>query len=170
MTTAEVSSPQGVQTLYSDHHRWLQGWLRRKLGNAFDAADLAQDVYVRVLARQQPLQIQEPRSYLSTVARGLVIDHWRRRELEQVWLETLAQMPESQAPCPESRLVFLQSLIEIDRMLDALKPAVRSAFLWAQLDGLSCPQIAERLGVSLATAERYVAKALRHCYELRFES
>ncbi|MCX2860288.1 sigma-70 family RNA polymerase sigma factor [Paucibacter sp. PLA-PC-4] len=170
MTTAEVSSPQSVHTLYSDHHRWLQVWLRRKLGNAFDAADLAQDVFVRVLARQPPLHIQEPRSYLSTVARGLVVDHWRRRELEQAWLETLAQMPESQAPCPESRLAFLQSLIEIDRMLDALKPAVRSAFLWAQLDGLSCPQIAERLGVSLATAERYVAKALRRCYEVRFES
>jgi len=56
----------------------------------------------------------------------------------------------------------------IDRILDALKPQVRKAFLWAQLEGLTCRQIAERLGVSLATAERYVAAALRHCYSLRF--
>jgi RNA polymerase sigma-70 factor (ECF subfamily) len=72
-----------VQTLYSDHHGWLRGWLRGKLGNASDAADLAQDVFVRVLARRQPMQAREPRAYLSTIARGLVIDHWRRRELEQ---------------------------------------------------------------------------------------
>jgi RNA polymerase sigma-70 factor (ECF subfamily) len=65
-------------------------------------------------------------------------------------------------------LLFLEALVAIDRMLDALKPAVRQAFLLAQLDGLTCPQIAQRLGVSLATAERHVAAALRHCYALRF--
>ena len=53
-------------------------------------------------------------------------------------------------------------------MLDALKPKVRTAFLWAQLEGLTCPQIAGRLGVSLSTAERYVSTALRHCYTVRF--
>ncbi|EHP38425.1 ECF subfamily RNA polymerase sigma-24 factor [Cupriavidus basilensis OR16] len=61
-----------------------------------------------------------------------------------------------------------RTLIAIDRILDALKPQVRKAFLWAQLEGLTCRQIAERLGVSLATAERHVAAALRHCYSLRF--
>lgn len=55
-------------------------------------------------------------------------------------------------------------------MLDVLKPAVRTAFLLAQLDGLTCAEIAKRLGVSLATAERYVARALRTCYALRFEA
>jgi RNA polymerase sigma factor (sigma-70 family) len=79
-------------------------------------------------------------------------------------------MPEAEAPSPESRLIFLETLVTIDRILDSLKPAVRNAFLWAQLEGLTCPQIAERLGVSLATAERYIAKALRQCYALRFGS
>lgn len=179
MSAAELALQQEVHTLYSDHHGWLQGWLGRKLGNAFDAADIAQDVFIRVLTRRQPVQategqawlsIHEPRAYLCTVARGLVIDYWRRRELEQAWLETLAAMPQTEAPSPESRLIFLEALVTIDCVLDSLKPVVRNAFLWAQLEGLTCLQIAERLGVSLATAERYVAKALRRCYELRFES
>lgn len=161
---------QQVDSLYADHHGWLQGWLRRRLGNAFDAADLAQDVFMRVLTRQQPLKMQEPRAYLSTIARGLVIDHWRRRELEQAWLETLATLPEPEAPPAESRLIFLEALVEIDRVLDALEPKVRKAFLLAQLDGLTCREIAQQLGVSLATVERYLAKALRRCYELRYES
>lgn len=160
-----------LHRLYSDHHGWLQGWLRRKLGCPHNAADLTHDTFVRVLTRSHELStLNEPRAYLSSVARGLVIDHWRRRELEQAWLETLATLPEAEAPSPECSLVFLEALIEIDRMLDSLKPPVRSAFLWALLDGLTCPQIAQRLNVSLATAERYVAKALRRCYALRFES
>jgi RNA polymerase sigma factor (sigma-70 family) len=170
MSTPEHILHQEVATLYGDHHGWLQGWLRKKLGNAFDAADLAQDVFMRLLVRKVSLDLIEPRAYLSTIARGLVVEHWRRRELELAWLETLAQLPEAEAPSPESRLVFLETLIAIDRMLDQLKPAVRQAFLLAQLEGLTCPQIAERIGVSLATVERYIAAALRHCYALRFES
>ena len=167
MAAAESTLQQQVHSLYSEHNRWLQGWLRRKLGNACDAADLAQDVFLRLLHRQ-PVDIREPRTYLSTIARGLVIEHWRRRELELAWLETLAQLPPAHAPSPESRMLFLETLIAIDRVLDALKPQVRTAFLWAQLEGLTCRQIAERLGVSLATAERHLAAALRHCYALRF--
>jgi RNA polymerase sigma-70 factor (ECF subfamily) len=161
---------QQLRIFYQDHHGWLQGWLRRKLGNGFDAADLAQDVFMRLLVRRQDCaELREPRAFLSTIARGLVIEHWRRRELEQAWLETLAQLPEPAAPSPESRLLFLETLVAVDAMLDALKPQVRNAFLWAQLEGLTCPQIAARLGVSLATVERYIATALRHCYALRFE-
>lgn len=167
---AQNTAAQQVQVLYSDHHGWLCGWLRRRLGNACDAADIAQDTFLRLLTRPQHLELDEPRAYLSTIARGLVVDHWRRRELELAWLETLAALPEPEAPSPETRMIFLQALIEIDRLLDALKPQMRTAFLLAQLDGLTCPQIAGRLGVSLATVERYIAKALRACYALRFES
>ena len=79
-------------------------------------------------------------------------------------------LPEPEVPSPESRAIFLEALVEIDRVLDALKPPVRTAFLLAQLDGLSCPEIARRMGKSLATVERYIARGLRACYALRFES
>lgn len=171
MSAIEPSAEQQIHLLYNDHSRWLRDWLRRRLGCAEQAADLAHDTFVRVLRhRDQVGGLLQPRAYLSSIARGLVIDYWRRRELEQAWLETLAVLPEAEMPSPEVHWSCIEALIEIDRMLDSLKPAVRNAFLWGQLEGLTCPQIAERLGVSLATAERYVAKALRHCYALRFES
>ncbi|MES2531993.1 MAG: RNA polymerase subunit sigma, partial [Pseudomonadota bacterium] len=43
MPAAEPALHAPLHTLYRDHHGWLQGGLRKKLGNAFDAADLAQD-------------------------------------------------------------------------------------------------------------------------------
>lgn len=168
MSDPKLAFHNDFHALYSDHHGWLQGWLRRKISNTFDAADLAQDVFMRVLLRHQP--VRQPRAFLATIANGLIIEHWRRRELELAWLDTLAALPEAEAVSPDNRLIFLETLMEIDRMLDALKPAVRTAFLLAQLDGLTCPQIAAHLGVSLATVERYLAKALRCCYSLRFES
>jgi RNA polymerase sigma-70 factor (ECF subfamily) len=46
---------------------------------------------------------------------------------------------------------------------------VRQAFLLAQCEGMPYQQIAETLGVSLRSVERYIADALFHCYVLRYE-
>lgn len=169
MAAANMSLQQEVSSLYLDHHRWLKGWLRFKLGSAAEAADVAQDVFMRLLSRAEPIAAREPKALLSTIARRLVVEHWRRRELELAWLETLAALPPSDLPSPESRAMFLETLVAIDAILDGFKPAVRTAFLLAQLDGLTCPRIAAQLGLSLATVERYLAKALRACYAMRFE-
>ncbi|MFJ2982378.1 MULTISPECIES: sigma-70 family RNA polymerase sigma factor [unclassified Pseudomonas] len=158
-----------IEHLYVEHHSWLQGWLRHRLNNAADAADLAQDTFVRVLQRRQAQVPQTPRAYLRTIARGLVIDLWRHRDIERAWLDTLAQLPEAQAPSPEVSALAIEALVAIDRLLDSLPERARTVFLLAQLDGLPCPRIAEQLGVSLSTVERDLAKALRHCYQLVFE-
>lgn len=154
--------------LYRAHHSWLQGWLSRRIGCRENAADLAQDTFIRLLKSRQSSPLREPRAYLSSIARGLMIDQYRRRELERAYLESIASLPQQEVPSEESRLMILDALERIDRMLDSLKPRVRQAFLFAQLDGLTCTQIAEKLGVSRATVERDLAKALQQCYRLRY--
>ncbi|MFP3498994.1 sigma factor, partial [Pseudomonas sp. SIMBA_059] len=85
---------KAVHTLYEDHHSWLCGWLRSKLGCMEHAADLAQDTFIRVLTLRKAAELQQPRAYLSSVARSLMIDMFRRRAVEQAYLETLAARPE----------------------------------------------------------------------------
>ncbi|WP_409275552.1 sigma-70 family RNA polymerase sigma factor [Pseudomonas sp. KCJK9111] len=159
-----------VQNLYSAHHGWLHTWLRHRLGNAADAADVAQDTFMRLLQRREHLQIQQPRAFLRTVARGLIIDHWRREELHKAYLEALALVPEAHTPDVETRELLLELLERIAKMLDGLKPKVRTAFLLAQCEGLRHQEIAQQMGVSVRTVERYIADALYHCYLLRYEA
>lgn len=100
-----MSAAHPLHALYSHHHGWLQSWLRRRLGCADDAADLAQDTFVRLLARPTaiaPDAMREPRAYLTTVARGLLVDFWRRGELERAYLADLALQPEVLQPSPKS--------------------------------------------------------------------
>lgn len=152
-----------VHDLYTEHHAWLQGWLRMRLGNRSDAADLAQDTFVRLLKARTALQIREPRHYLSTVARGLVIDLFRRRALEQSYLHWLASVPESEQPSLEDQAVIIETLSEIDRMLDGLGQTVKQTFLLSQCEGLTYAVIAERLGISVRTVNNHMAKAMEHC-------
>ncbi|TDS78714.1 RNA polymerase sigma-70 factor (ECF subfamily) [Comamonas sp. JUb58] len=153
-----------VATLYTEHNRWLQGWLRKKVGNAFDAADLAQSTFLKVLTARQSLDLQEPRAYLTTIARNLLINQVRRRAIEQAYLDALAAMPEAVAPSPEARLLLLETLVEIDRRLGDLPALVKQAFLLAQLEGLNHSQIAEELGISVSTVKRHLAKAAMCCF------
>ncbi len=167
--TSPMPSDDSVQTLYSDHHGWLHAWLRSQLGNAADAADLAQDTFVRLLQRREQLHLNTPRAFLRKVARGLVIDHWRREELHKAYLEALSHLPEALAPAAETRELLLELLERIARMLDGLKPKVRRAFLLAQCEGLKHQAIADQMGISVRTVERYIADALYHCYVLRYQ-
>jgi RNA polymerase sigma-70 factor (ECF subfamily) len=153
-----------VQSLYIDHKTWLQDWLKWKLGCIETAEDLSQDVFMRLLGRSEVVTVRRPRAYLGRIARGLVIDHWRRRDIEEAWRKLQAAVPEQAQPSPEERLEVIETLVEIDRILGTLKPRMRTAFLLARVEGMTCPCIARHLGVSKATVERDIAAALRHCY------
>lgn len=165
MAGAQPSSSPLLHTLYSDHHSWLVQWLQRRVHCVQEAADLAQDTFMRLL-KQCPAELQEPRAFLATVARSVLIDHCRRMSLERAYLDTLALLPEPVTPSPEERAIVLQALEQIDRMLDGLGVRARSAFLLAQLDGLTYKEVALRLGVSLSSVEKYMATAFAHCYRI----
>ncbi|SPO65092.1 sigma-70 family RNA polymerase sigma factor [Pseudomonas sp. JV241A] len=161
MPSAPSSSLEG---LYLDHHNWLTGWLRRRLGCPDSAADLAQDTFMRLLqARQTPL-LNEPRAFLTTVAKRVLCNHYRRPDLERAYLQALAQLPEELAPSEEHRAIIFETLLELDRLLDGLPLPVKRAFLMAQVDGLSYSAIGVQLGISLATVKRYLNKAAMRCY------
>lgn len=169
-STYYIACERVVHTLYSTHHNWLNTWLRSRLGNAADAADLAQDTFVRLLQKTERFELKAPRAFLRTIARGLVIDHWRREEIQRAYLESIAHLPQALAPSAEARALVVELLEEVARLLDGLKPKVRKAFLLAQCDGLAHQQIAEQMGVSLRSVERYIAEGLYHCYVLRYET
>ena len=89
-------------------------------------------------------------------------------EEERAYLEALAQLPEPEVPSLESQALVMETLVAIDRLLDGLKPVVREAFLLSQLDGLTYPQIAERLGLSVSSIQQYMTQAFAHCYRVAY--
>ncbi len=153
-----------VGELYAQHHNWVVQLLRRKLGNQDQAMDLAQDTFVRILRSEQLPVLREPRAYLNTVASRLCGQYFRRQALERAYLETLAQLEPQHQPSPETRLLVLEALDAVGQVLDGLGSRVREVFLLSQLEGLTYPQIAERLQLSVNVVQKAMLKAYRHCY------
>lgn len=153
-----------VGALYGDHHSWLHGWLRKKTGCPARAGDLLHDTFMRLLALDELTAPQQPRAYLVTVAKRVLIDYWRRERVERAYLEALMQLPDEFAPGPEEQHLLLETLLEIDRRLTGLPIIVKRAFLYAQFEGLKQAEIADKLAISISSVKRYLTQAYTQCY------
>lgn len=169
---APCEPPRALDSLYHDHYGWLRDLLRRRLGSACDAADLAHDVFLRLLIRPREFDsFSGARAWLSTVAKGLCIDLWRRREIERAWLETLATR-QGEAPSAEDQAMLIEALCQVDAMLRRLPVKVARAFLLSQVEGLTYREIAGILAVSERMVKKYMAQAILHCalFEAEFSA
>lgn len=170
MSTPGYASPPTVERLYVDHHNWLHGFLRRRLGNAADAADLTHDAFLRLLVKPAPRGLNNPfeaRAYLRQMANGMCINLWHRREIEQAWLETLAAQPEDTAPSAEHQVIVLQALHEIGTMLLGIPAKAAQAFLMGVACQMTDKEVAEILGVSTRMVRKYIAQAMLACIKLQ---
>lgn len=161
---AADDASQDLHSLYSNNHGWLQGWLRRRLGNGGDAADVAHDTFLRLLVTGNRPNADQSRAHLTQIANGLVVDLHRRRALEAAYLDALAGLPEDLAPSPEERALALEALLRLDAALSTLRPKARDAFLLSQLDGLTYADIAARLEISVAAVRKYMLRAGQVCH------
>ncbi|MCL5974833.1 MAG: sigma-70 family RNA polymerase sigma factor [Gammaproteobacteria bacterium] len=170
MSSAQSVSNFNVQVLYSEHHNWLKSWLYQRLGNSAEAADLTQDTFLRLLGLRSSRQFsssEHARSYLCTTAKNLCIDHWRRKEIEKAWHDTLSSYPEETAPSAERQAAVLEALEEINLMLSELPAKVAKAFLLAVVCQMTDAETAIQLGVSDRMVRKYVAKAMLACLKLQ---
>lgn len=154
-----------VSELYTEHRSWLYIWLLKKIDCHFYAEEIMQDTFVRILKKpsQADMTIRYPKAYLATIAKGLLMDHWRRKEVEQLYLEAMSWQDEAVSLSEEALAEVLESLLMIDHALDSLPKKVKHAFLRKQLEGVKYKEIALELGVSERMTKKYVARAMMTC-------
>ena len=127
---------------------------------------MAQDTFARILATRESVgAIREPRAYLSTTARRLMIDQARRRQIESAYLQELMLTVDTLQgfQSPEQLHATLQALEQIAFLLEGLAEKPRQAFVLYYLDDLTQRQIASQLRLSERTVRKYLIQALLHC-------
>jgi RNA polymerase sigma-70 factor (ECF subfamily) len=143
-TAEEVASRYGDQ-IYRVAYRLT--------GDADDAADLAQDVYVRV---HRNLHRYEPGTFdgwLYRITKNLFLDSMRRRS--RVRLEPLPEedwrVPASTEPGPADVVERRTLEARLERGLAALGDDFRLAVVLCDVEGLTYEEIAEATGWPLGT-------------------
>ncbi len=145
--------------------RKLRAFLRRRVRNAADVPDLAQEVYLRLLRIPDPAAVANPEAYVFAVAGNLVKEHavMTKRAGQSVSPDDpavaadLSFLPAFETEADESRQ---EALLQI--ALGELPAKCRAAVVMQYRDGLSYAEIAEKLGVSTNMITKYRAQAIAH--------
>ena len=155
-----------LQTLFSEIRGELFGLLKRRTGNAETAADLAQDLFLKLPAVPTDIPNRnEARAYLFRMAGNLAIDHVRVESRRAEILDGSQVLFEDVEISPESAAVSRDQLRRVELALAELPPKCREVLVLARMHGLEHKEIARRLGVSVSLVEKYQLRALRHCRE-----
>ncbi|AFY21424.1 sigma-70 family RNA polymerase sigma factor [Pseudomonas sp. UW4] len=163
MSGADILHRKHVDGLFRAHYHWLCTRLRQSLYDAAAVEDIACETFLQLLQAPGLTAIREPRALLTTIARRLLYQRWRRGDLERQYLQQLQQAEPIHAESPEELVQRSQTLTRVERSLQRLPGKVRSTFLLARIDGLTYPQIAAALGISLRSVSDYMTRSQALC-------
>lgn len=147
---------------FGRYRRELHRYLMRRLRRPEDVNDLAQEVYLRLIMISDEKVIEKPLPYLYGVASHVLADHMfdlkQRSHID--WSEDADDWIESPAcVLPDDMADRLNLQQQIDKALAQLPPTHAAVLLAHKRDGLSYEEVAEKLGLSVFTVEKYVTVA-----------
>ena len=141
----------------------LDRYLRRSWRDQWEVPDLRQDAYVRVYEaalREKPFN---PKHFLFQVARNLMIDRSRRKNV--VSFDSFADFDgieaDSDQPDAEQSAAARQEVRLLMTAIGELPPRCREVVTLRKIEGLSQREVARRMGITEDTVERQVSNGVR---------
>jgi RNA polymerase sigma-70 factor, ECF subfamily len=162
-----------VDMVWNAFHEPLERFIRKRVSDEQIAADLLQDVYIKVHTHIDMLR-QEDRlqSWIYQIARNTIYDHYRSHKPALIVSETLAA-PET----IETNDDFTPRLAHmVFSMIDYLPEEYQVALRLTELEGITQQELAQQLGLSLSGAKSRVQRgrkllrtAVLTCCQLEFD-
>ena len=160
MLAVQSQDRAAFSALVDRHLDAIHAFNYRQTRNAEDAADLAQETFLRVWTASstwQPGRVKFT-TWLHRIARNLCIDaHRRRRDTEPADFDRL----ESDAPPPDLAPLHAAMQDALQRALTDLPERQRTALLLCHQQGMSNRDAAAVLQVSVDALESLLARARR---------
>lgn len=165
--TLEVNqNDQLFSQIYAENYAWLSNWLYRHLKSTTNLEDILQDTFFKLFLSNNVHLIREPKAYLASTARCLIINQTRHEMIEKQYLAFLAETQQNQLEhSPEQTLLVIELLHRISTALADLPERPRCALLLYYLEGKSQVEIAQQYQVTTRTIQNDLVKAVVHCHQ-----
>lgn len=148
--------------LPAEHARLLR-YFNRRVGR--DAApDLVQEVFARMFGSGTLDRIENPPAYLTRIARNLLIDRSRQKRRDCTIFFPLDENRDAACRAEQTWRIEAADLLRLYRQaVRAMPPKTRRVFVMHRLRRMTYKQIAEQVGISIATVEYHMMRALVLC-------
>jgi RNA polymerase sigma-70 factor (ECF subfamily) len=151
-----------ITQLFADHRDRLQQYLRLRLANEEDAAELAQEAYLRLLRVKRADLIRHPQAYLFRIAHNLLHELYTGR-CPHTDVDVELDLLESDDLSPHQLAVLDTRRQLIEQAMQELPTKCRAALLLHWREGLTQAEIGERMQLSRQMVQKYLAQGLAHC-------
>lgn len=150
------------ERLYELHRRRVYSLCLRMLGNATDAEDMTQEVFLQVFRKIGTFRGEAAfTTWLHRLVVNQVLMHWRKQGVRLEETTEEGDMSEVARPRPLPML----DRIALEQAIRKLPPGYRLVFLLHDVEGYEHEEIAAMLGCSVGTSKSQLHKArlkLRH--------
>ena len=145
--------------LFEHYYPSLCLFAKRFIDDRETREDIVQEVFFRLWDKRKQITVtSSAQNYLLTSVRNLCLNYLRRQEVQQPFEESLFDQPEDEEG---DRLIQLRELEKLlEQTLAMLPPEYRLAFELNRMEGKSLEEVAQRMGVSTRTVERYRDKGI----------
>ena len=163
----DLSDPAVFGRAYDEHSRSVYAAAYRVLGNAPQAQDVVQDVFLRLWRRPRTFDAGrgELGPYLRMMARSRALDLWREgqaagRASDRLKRTAAQDPPRDEAERPGAQALRHEQDATVRAAVRRLPDAQREAVVLAYWGGLTADEIARRIQVPLGTAKSRIRLGL----------
>ena len=170
-----TGDPQAWQQLVVSQHRRIYAICYRFTGSATDAEDLTQEVFLKLYRNLASFDVERGsfQTWITTLARNLLVDHFRRTRLERATdsLDASFSGDDSGAtlgdrlgeltdpePSPESHAAGMELRVRIQQGLAQLSPELREAVILRDLEDMDYKEIAQVLRIPEGTVKSRISR------------
>ena len=153
-----------TRQIADEYREELQGFLLRRLARSgLEAADIAQETFLRLLRVEHTALIRKPRAYLYRIAVNVIREFELKEQNSPLQHAADITAAEDRLAAPEDSAERVEHASSLEAALDGLPEMQRAALLLCKRDGKSYDEIAKQLGLSPHTVKRYLFLAVSHC-------
>ena len=150
--------------LYDRHHQAVRSFLARATSNAADVDDLLQNTFLgaaRIAGRYDGRD--SSRAWLVGIAANLVQRRGRTLgQMVRLFRRFAAERPSVHDP--RARIEARDGLSRVAAALERMSLSKRVVVLMAEVEGLSCQEIADALGIAIGTVWGWLHEARRELH------
>jgi RNA polymerase sigma factor (sigma-70 family) len=151
----------------------LARYVDRILVSPDDTQEVLQEAYLKVFLalRKSGPEENYPVALLYTTARNIAISRLRHQSvvLKSVAAVAIAEELRIERATAEQHVSASQRLNSLLLVVNGLPPKCREVFVLRWIHGMSQREIGEKLGISVSTVEKHLAKGLRQCRTMMTE-
>ena len=156
-------SDKAFENIYKQYSGKLYNFIMTiSHGDRYTAEEIVQSVFVKLWEVRQQIQPEKSvLSYLSVIAKNMLLNRYQRQTIEFVYQEYIMQeqLPFDTVTEKELDRKWLQDFI--DELIDQLPPSRKRIFILSRKEDLSTKQIAEIMHISVSTVETQLSLATR---------